>query len=150
MFPTYDDKQFLLVDKFSYLTSNPSRGDVVIFKLYENLDNPYEGKYLIKRLIGLPGERVVVNGGVTTIYNKDNPDGFQIEEPYVENKDFSKNTDITLEDDEYFVMGDNREKSYDSRYWGPLHKEYLKGQVLFRIFPFSSLDYEPGRYKYSK
>lgn len=150
MLPTYHSEEFLLVDKLSYLLREPHRGDVMIFKLYENNSNPYEGKHLIKRVIGLPGERVVVQNGVTTIYNTANPKGFVIAEPYVTFKDLRKNADVTLDENHYFMMGDNRAQSYDSRDWGPLDKANIKGQVLFRVFPFKSAAYEPGQYMYTK
>lgn len=150
MLPTYHDQEFLLVDKLSYIVGKPSRGDVVIFKLFESGVNPYTGKYLIKRVLGLPNERIVIKNGVTTIYNKDNPDGFVVDESYVVYKDLQKDTDITLDDHHYFMMGDNRAQSYDSRSWGALDSKYIKGQVLLRIFPFSVFSYEPGQYKYTK
>ncbi len=150
MLPTYHNKEFLLVDKFSYLVETPARGDVMIFKLYEGGSNPYTGKHLIKRVIGLPGERVVVRDGVTTIYNKDEPNGFTLEEPYVTYKETRKNVDLTLDENHYFVMGDNRSQSYDSRDWGPLDEKNIKGQVLLRIYPFSTFSYEPGQYIYTK
>ncbi len=150
MLPTYHNSEFLLVDKLSYILHTPRRGDVMIFKLYENNNNPYEGKHLIKRVIGLPGEHVVVVNGVTTIYNKDNPKGFIIDEPFVEYKDLRKNADIILDDHHYFMMGDNRAQSYDSRDWGPLDAANIKGQVLFRIYPFGTAAYEPGQYAYPR
>lgn len=150
MLPTYETKEFLLVDKLSYLLHEPKRGDVMIFKLYENNNNPYEGKHLIKRVVGLPGERIVVENGVTTIYTKSNPKGFIFDESYITHKDTQKNTDITLDEKHYFMMGDNRTRSYDSRDWGPLDKNNIKGQVLFRVYPFSKAAYEPGRHTYTQ
>ncbi|MCF7843278.1 signal peptidase I [Candidatus Gracilibacteria bacterium] len=150
MLPTYHNAEFLLVDKLSYYLHPPRRGDVMIFKLYENSDNPYEGKHLIKRVIGLPGEHVIVRDGITTIYNKDNPSGFTLDEPFVNYRDFNKNADITLDENHYFMMGDNRAQSYDSRDWGPLDMTNIKGQVLFRVYPFKSAAYEPGQYMYTK
>lgn len=150
MLPTYHNQEFLLVDKLSYRIGVPARGDVMIFKLYENNNNPYEGKHLIKRVIGLPSERVVVINGVTTIYNKANPEGFTLEEPYLSYKDTQKDADVTLDDHHYFVMGDNRAQSYDSRDWGALDASNIKGQVLFRVYPFKQAGYEPGRYLFSK
>lgn len=150
MLPTYHNQEFLLVDKLSYKLGSPHRGDVMIFKLYENNDNPYEGKHLIKRVLGLPGERVVVKNGTTRIYNTENPNGFLLEEPYVSYNDLQKEVDLTLDEDHYFVMGDNRAQSYDSRDWGALDKENIKGQVLFRVYPFKEAGYEPGRYTFSK
>lgn len=150
MLSTFHNGEFLLVDKLSYEIGAPKRGNVAIFKLYEGEPNPYIGKYLIKRVIGLPGERVVVQNGVTTIYNKANPNGFILDESYVTYKDLSKNVDVTLDENHYFMMGDNRAQSYDSRDWGPLDKVNMKGQVLFRLFPFSVAGFEPGRYMYTK
>lgn len=149
MLPTFRHKEFLLVDKFSYLVGDPKRGDVMIFKLYEGSGNEYGGKYLVKRVIGLPGERVVVKNGVTTIHNAEFPQGFVLEEPYVTYKD-GKETDITLSSTQYFMMGDNRAQSYDSRSWGPLEKDAVRGQVLLRVLPFAAFGYEPGRYEYTK
>ncbi len=150
MLPTYHNQEFLLVDKFSYHVKKPERGDIMIFKLYENANNPYEGKHLIKRVVGKPGERVVIKGGVTTIYNKQNPSGFILNEPYVTFKDESKDADQTLDSHHYFVMGDNRAQSYDSRDWGQLDEVNIKGQVLFRVYPFKQAGYEPGRYSFIK
>ncbi len=150
MLPTYHNQEFLLVDKLSYRIGSPSRGDVMIFKLYENVNNPYEGKHLIKRVIGLPTERVVVRKGVTTIYNKKNPNGFVLDESFVSYKDVQKDADVTLDAHHYFMMGDNRAQSYDSRDWGPLDEVNIKGQVLFRVYPFSQLSYEPGRHSFTK
>lgn len=150
MLPTYHNKEFLLVDKFSYLVGEPKRGDIMIFKLYEGGSTPYTGKHLIKRVIGLPGERVVVNDGTTTVYNKENPKGFVVDESYVIYKEPRKNSDVTLDDHHYFVMGDNRSQSYDSRDWGPLDAKNIKGQVLLRVYPLSVFSYEPGQYGYTK
>lgn len=150
MLPTFHNKEFLLVDKLSYRIGVPHRGDVAIFKLYEGGVNPYIGKYLIKRIIGLPGERVVVQNGETIIYNKENPQGFKLDESYVTYKDLNKNVDVSLDNNHYFMMGDNRAQSYDSRDWGPLNKADMKGQVLFRVYPFDVSAYEPGRFQYIK
>jgi signal peptidase I len=150
MLPTYHNQDFLIVDKVSYRLGEPRRVDVIIFKLFENKNNPYEGKYLIKRLIGKPGERIVVRNGITTIYNSDNPQGFTLNEPYITYSETDKNVDITLDENHYFVMGDNRSQSYDSRDWGPLDVSYIKGQVLFRLYPFGDVSYEPGQYTFSK
>lgn len=150
MLPTFHDKEFLLVDKFSYLVGKPSRGDVMIFKFYEGAANQYTGKYLIKRVIGLPGDRVVVKNAITTIYNEKNPDGFVVDESYVVHKDYLKNIDVTLDSTHYFMMGDNRAESYDSRSWGALDQKEIRGQVLLRVLPFSVFSYEPGRHTYKQ
>jgi signal peptidase I len=149
MLNTFHTQEFLLVDKFSYLVGKPSRGDVMIFKLEEG-NNKYLGKYLIKRTIGLPGEHIIVKNGITTIYNKDNPTGFVVDEPYVTYKDINKNIDLTLDENHYFMMGDNRAQSYDSRDWGPLDKSAIRGQALIRLLPIAMFGYEPGRHIYTK
>lgn len=149
MLPTFHDKEFLLVDKFSYRINEPKRGDVAIFKLYEN-NNPYSGKHLVKRIIGLPGERIVIQDGVTRIFTTEHPDGFELDESYVVYRDLTKNTDIRLGENQYFMMGDNRAYSYDSRSWGALDGKHLKGQVLFRVYPFSTAAYEPGQHSYAE
>lgn len=149
MLPTFHNQEFLLVDKFSYLVGKPSRGDVMIFKLQEG-DNKFLGKYLIKRVIGLPGERVVIENGATTIYNEGNPKGFRLAEPFVTYKDGSKNVDVTLDGNHYFMMGDNRAQSYDSRDWGPLHESAIRGRALVRVLPLSLFSINPGRQDYEK
>lgn len=91
-----------------------------------------------------------IKNGITTIYNEKNPGGFILDEPYVAYKDIQKNIDITLDDHHYFVMGDNRAQSYDSRDWGALDSSNIRGQVLFRVYPFKQMGYEPGKYSFSQ
>ncbi len=150
MLPTFHNREFLLVDKLSYHLHLPSRGDVVIFKLLENNASPYTGRYLIKRVIGLPGEHVVIKNAVTTIYNKAHPEGFVVPETFVTSKDPNKNIDIILASDEFFVMGDNRAESYDSRSWGPLKEAHLRGKVLVRVLPLGVFGISPGSYSFDK
>lgn len=139
MEPTFLDKQYLIVDEITYRFQPPQRGDVVIFKY--PLDT---SKYFIKRIIGLPGEHVVVEGSRVTIFNKEKPDGIVLEEPYVAYPS-DKTANYTLKDDEYFTMGDNRDKSLDSRYWGPMPKKDLVGRAIFRLFPPSKIGVFPGK-----
>ena len=150
MLPTFHNKEFLLVDKLSYLIGKPARGDVMIFKFYEGTANQYTGKYLIKRVIGLPGDRLVIKNAATTIYNAQNPNGFVLDESYITLKDPLKETDITLDSTHYFMMGDNRAQSYDSRSWGALDEKDIRGQVLLRVLPFSLFSYEPGQHIYKQ
>jgi signal peptidase I len=139
MEPTFHNGQYLIVDQLSYHMDDPLRGDVVIFKYPKD-----PSKYFIKRLIGVPGDTVSVNGNVITIMNDKNPEGFVLNEPYVAH--MSPNTTITevLGPGEYFVMGDNRDNSSDSRVWGILQENLIVGRAFLRLFPFNEAGYMPG------
>jgi signal peptidase I len=141
MFPTFEDKQYLIVDEISYRLGNINRGDVVIFKYPLN-----PKKYYIKRIIGLPGEKIDINGSDVTITNEQNPNGLRLEEPFVQNLS-NNNAHYELNADEYFVMGDNRTNSSDSRIWGPVPKNLLVGRAFLRLWPLSGLSVFPGDYK---
>lgn len=127
MEPTFQDDQFLIVSRVNYLLGQPQRGDVVVFHYPEDPEEDY-----IKRVIGLPNETVEIRD--TEVYI----DGQLLEEPYI-NEPCSpsrcENETVTLEKDEYFVMGDNRNRSRDSREFGPVDREYLVGEVLIRYWP---------------
>lgn len=145
MFPTFENANYLIVDEISYKLSDPERYDVVIFK-YPDPNPKNKTKYFIKRIIGLPNEKIDIKGSDVFITNEANPEGFQIDQPYVENKS-DDNSHFELKDDEYFVMGDNRSASSDSRYWGPLPKENLVGRAFIRLWPLKHIDMFPGAYK---
>jgi signal peptidase I len=140
MVPTFEDGEYLIVDEISYLIGNPERNDVVIFR---NPNNPKV--FFIKRIIGLPGETVDVRGTDVFIKNKENPDGFKLDEPYIKNVANSE-THFELRDKEYFVMGDNRPASSDSRYWGAVPKNLLIGKAFLRLLPINKIDLLPGDY----
>lgn len=131
MEPTFQNGDYLIIDEISYIVGEPKRGDVVVFRY------PYNPKqYYIKRIVGLPGETVDIHDKGVTIRNKENPEGFSLQEEYLPEADTFGNTSTTLNSEEYFVLGDNREASSDSRRWGPLKKEFLIGKVWIRAFPF--------------
>jgi signal peptidase I len=119
----------------------PNRGDIVIFEQSGLSEFGQEDKrQLIKRVIGLPGERVVVQSGVVTVYNSEYPDGFEPDKtlPYSKETTIpstSGNIDITLADNELFVNGDNRPDSLDSRAFGPITTDQIVGKLLARILP---------------
>ncbi len=144
MFPTFHNGDYLIVDQISYLTGNPSRGDVVVIK--PPMD---ESKYFIKRLIGLPGDTISINGSEVKISNSKHPLGVVIDEPYVENKGNDNNLLFTVPEDQYFVMGDNRTASYDSRNWGFLPKRDMVGRALVRLYPPKSINFLPGKFDQS-
>jgi len=140
MDPTFKNGQYLIVDQISYRFEEPERGSVLIFKY------PRDPKqFFIKRVIGLPGETVEIDDGKITIFNTENPKGFSLDEPYLE---FEKidSSKITLKSEEYFVMGDNRAVSSDSRYWGPVPKDNIIGRPFLRLLPLSKTGIFPGDY----
>lgn len=141
MFPTFVNGEYLIVDEISYRLGDPKRDDVVIFR-YPNDTK----KFFIKRIIGLPNETVDINGSAVTITSKENPKGITLVEPYIK-ENFDAQTHFELKDDEYFVMGDNRNASSDSRVWGSVPKKLLIGRAFVRLFPVSRVDFMPGDYK---
>lgn len=147
MHPTFVNKDYLIIDKLVYRWSKPERGDVVVFH------PPYsESTYFIKRVIGLPGERVHVDGNTVTItLDPDTKDArvLTLSEPYVSSLRDGI-TDVTLGSDEYFVMGDNRNVSSDSRVWGPLPRDHISGRVDLRLFPISVMGVMPGKMSFNE
>lgn len=132
MVPNYYNREYLVVNKLSYRFGEIERGDVVIFK-YPN--DP--SQYFIKRIVGLPGERVKVEGGRPVVYNAQYPEGQPLQEPYLpdQNVTFGGTEIVELGADEYYVLGDNRLASSDSRVWGELPKEMIVGKAWLRVFP---------------
>ncbi|MDO8572683.1 MAG: signal peptidase I [bacterium] len=138
MDPTFATGQYLIVDEISYHLGDPKRGDVIILRYPKDTT-----KFFIKRVIGLPHENVVINKGTVTIVNAQYPEGLAISEPYIK---FSKNDTMTkmLGEGEYFVMGDNRAASSDSRYWGVVPRDLVVGRALIRLLPIASASVLPG------
>lgn len=145
MEPTFNDLHYLIVDRISYDFESPQRGDVIVFDLPQNTS-----RALIKRVIGLPGETVVLKGNDVTIINDAHPDGFTLEEPYLaaENLGGASDMRVTLGADQFFVLGDNRKVSADSRIWGTLPREDIVGRVFLRLFPLGSVGVLPGEARY--
>ncbi len=140
MDPAFATGDYLIVDKLSYAISKPKRNTVVVFR-YPN--DPK--KSFIKRIIGLPGETVVIKDNTVKIINAENPDGFNIDQSYVAHPSMGGEMEKTLGGDEYFVMGDNRQESFDSRSWGPLPAKYILGKPILRLFPFNKIGLFPGK-----
>ncbi len=138
MYPTYHNGEYLIVNETIKYFGEYHRGDVVIIR-YPN--DP--SKYFIKRVIGLPGETITIRNGVVSITSATQTTPLVLEEPYVENRK-NDNLSRTLDNDEFFVMGDNRAQSSDSRIWGPVPKRLMNGQALLRLFPISSIALHPG------
>ncbi|MCF7865211.1 MAG: signal peptidase I [Candidatus Pacebacteria bacterium] len=138
MEPNFDTGDYLIVDELSYRVSNPKRGDVVVLRPPTD-----ETKHFIKRIVGLPNETIDVKGDQVTIYNAANPNGLLLKEPYLKFHS-DKEAHFDLKDNEYFVMGDNRTVSYDSRSWGPLTRDHITGKAFLRLYPFNSISILPG------
>ena len=143
MLPTFKNGDYLVIDKISYELGSPKRGDVVVFRYPRN-----PAQFFIKRVIGLPGETVDVKSSENkvTITNKANPNGFDLDESFITNTG-GIDGHIVLGDNEYYVMGDNRSASSDSRYWGPVNKNLMVGKAFFRLLPITNIDIWPGSYK---
>lgn len=140
MDPTFSTGQFLIVDRLTYRFEQPKRGDVIVFE-YPN--DP--SVYYIKRIIGLPGETVSIKRGQVTITDATHPEGFTLDESYIDAAHSSIDTlTVDLGTEEYFVMGDNRSQSSDSRVWGPLDKDLIIGRPIVRLLPFGSIGVFPG------
>lgn len=139
MTPTFENGDYLIVDQLSYRFEEPKRGDVIVFH------NPNStAQFYIKRIIGLPGERVSIDGTVVEIRNEAHPEGIALSEPYLGSKREDRR-EVALQADEYFVMGDNRGASFDSRNWGPLKKNFITGRALLRLWPVTQAEVLPGK-----
>lgn len=135
MEPNYHQGDYLLVDEISYRFNSPQRGEVIIFRFPGN-----PSQFYIKRIIGLPGETVTIDEGTVIIKESEDGQGFELKEDYLDTVDTSGNLEITLSDSEYFVLGDNRSASHDSRRWGPLGENFIIGKVFLRAWPFDQFD----------
>lgn len=147
MVPNFHDKEYILVDKWTYKLGRAERGDVIVFK---SPTNPKE--YYIKRIIGLPGETVLVANNTVTIYNARYPDGFILNEaPYhADTEEYATlcmgttswcGQKVTLEEDRYFVLGDNRKHSSDGRAFGPITYESISGMAWLRLWPLNEIGF---------
>lgn len=130
MDPTFESGDYLIVDELTYQFKEPERSSVVIFKFPLDPSKSY-----IKRIIGLPGETISIEKGWVTIFNKENPEGFTLDEPYVALQKTTDEIKVILDEGEYFVLGDNRAASADSRYWGTLPEKNIIGRPIIRFFP---------------
>jgi signal peptidase I len=134
MSPTFSDSDYLLVDQLTYRFRAPERGEVAVFHYHTTPSD--NATYFIKRIIGLPGEEVKVQSGQVTVINKEHPQGLVLDENYLPpGTDTSGSVDTVLGPNEYFVLGDNRSYSFDSRSWGKLLGKDIVGLVRLRLWP---------------
>ena len=144
MEPNFSNGEYLIIDEISYRFNEPARGDVVVIRY------PKDPKqFYIKRIIGLPGDKVMVDNGRVTIINEANPDGVTLDESYLPSQGLTFPHDtgliggkkaLILKADEYVVMGDNRLASSDSRDWGPLPRKNVIGKAFIRVLPLSEFE----------
>lgn len=131
MEPNFFDHEYLIIDEISYRVSDPKRGDIVVFR--------YPGdpsQFFIKRVIGLPGETVEIADGKVKIYNNEHSNGVVLDETaYLDQTQTGGTKTVTLKADEYFLMGDNRASSLDSRIFGPVKRSAIVGRVWLRGLP---------------
>jgi signal peptidase I len=129
MEPNFLNGEYLIVDEISYRLDEPQRGDVIVFRYPED-----PSQFFIKRIIGLPHDTVIIKGGTVTIVNDEVPDGLLLDEAYISIETLTAPDGETIVGpDEYFVLGDNRSFSSDSRRWGTLDEEFLVGRAWLRL-----------------
>lgn len=129
------NNDYLMVDKLSYRFLEPQRGDVIVFKY--PLD---PSQYYIKRIVGMPNETVEIKEGKVIVYNNEFKLGAALDEFYLDkDQTTSGNLKIKLDENEYFVMGDNRVQSSDSRRWGPLMNKFIVGRAWLRLWPLNKM-----------
>lgn len=140
MQPSFETSDYLIIDQLTYKFKDPVRGDVIVFR-YPN--DP--SKFFIKRIIGLPGDTVMVKDEKVYITPQNTIYTTLLDEPYIQGL---RPTDmkILVPYGSYFVLGDNREVSSDSRVWGLLDDSLIKGRAFLRLFPLDQIDLFPGNY----
>lgn len=138
MMPNFINNEYILAEKISYLTGKPQRGDVIVFRYPGNPNVSY-----IKRIIGLPGETISIKNNMVTVQESGNPKSVILNEKYLSDTSLTltteKNYEKALSKDEYFVMGDNRQHSSDSREWGVLPKANIIGKAWLTLYPLNAL-----------
>lgn len=132
MEPNFEDREYLVIDEISYYFREPKREEPIVFHYPKD-----PRQFFIKRIIGLPGERVSIQKGKVMIANAAYPEGFTLDEVYLNPPGRLTRPDaaITLGPQEYFMLGDNRDFSSDSRIWGALERKFMVGRVVFRAWP---------------
>ncbi|BAW96790.1 signal peptidase I [[Synechococcus] sp. NIES-970] len=131
MLPTLEVQDRLIIEKISYRFQDPQRGDVVVFNPTEILQQQNYRDAFIKRVIGIPGDEVQVTGGEVFV------NGQRLEEDYITEAPEYDYGPVTIPENHYLVLGDNRNNSYDSHYWGFVPREKLVGKAFIRFWPFN-------------
>lgn len=145
MFPNFHDKDYILTDKVSYRLSNPKRGDVVVFHAPNRAECPKGTACdFIKRVVALPGESIQIRDGGYYVNGQKLPESYIGPDVLTKGANFlGEGTIYQLKANEYFVSGDNRPHSSDSRQWGPISKEEIVGRGFLRYWPLNRLGFLP-------
>lgn len=133
MLPTLEINDRLIIDKLGYRFKDPQRGDIVVFSPTPALQQENFKDAFIKRVIGLPGDTVEVKGGKVYVNDELLTEQYIKEQP---NYDYGP---VVVPENQYLVLGDNRNNSYDSHYWGFVPRENIIGQAVIRFFPFNRI-----------
>jgi len=137
MEPNFYDNEYLIIDEITYRFSEPKRGDVVVVK-----DPKQPSEYFIKRIIGLPEETLVIQNGLVYITNSDDEGKIMIDEDYLGDEvTTSGNITVQLTEDQYYILGDNRTVSLDSRSFGPVDEDLIIGRAWLRVWPFDKFQH---------
>jgi signal peptidase I len=135
MEPSFKAKEYLIIDELSYRFREPTRGEVIVFRA-----PVLQKDYYLKRVIALPGERIRIQDGKVVIYNEEHPQGVVIDETYLV-EETPGQVNYTLGPDEYFVLGDNRDASFDSRRFGLIQRSAIVGRTWVRGWPFNRVQF---------
>ena len=133
---TFENNDYILIDELSYFFRDPRRDEIIVFRSPEN-----SSQFFIKRIIGLPGDTVKIENNKVSIFNDQSPEGLLLNESsYLDRGQETRgNITMTISSSNYFVMGDNRLQSSDSRKWGELDKSLITGKVFIRIWPLNKI-----------
>lgn len=144
MEPNFYENEYLIIDELTYRFSQPERGDIVVFRY------PFDrSQYFIKRVIGIPGEQVRISGGNVYIFNDEYPNGIELEEGYLAQSVATHGDyNVQLGEGEYYLLGDNRLVSQDSRSFGPVKESDIIGRTLFRGWPINKLGLVTNSFDY--
>lgn len=133
MEPTFYEKEYLIIDELTYRFREPIRGEVIVFHAPVG-----EKDFYLKRIVGLPGERIKIEDNKVIVYSEEFPQGTVVDEGYLV-EDTYGSVSITLAEDEYFVLGDNRDASFDSRRFGAIKEDTIVGRAWLRGWPFARI-----------
>lgn len=135
MEPNFYDHEYLIIDELSYRFRAPDRGEIVVFRYPKD-----PSQFFIKRVVGLPGETVKIQNAELEIVSEEEPRGILLEEVYIEEGNYSYITkEVKLDEDEYYLLGDNRRSSLDSRTFGPVSQDLIVGRAWLRGWPIDRI-----------